>query len=96
MDEDENNKIIIHVQTPLHSDMSSYVLFYGGILLIILIILFIFIVILSSNSEPVPEPKPSSVYTNRYYNSSLDEDSMSFASFKSIKSGGKKIKRMFF
>jgi hypothetical protein len=78
MNRDEiNNKY----QQPLYSDSLSYVMFYGFIILIILNIIFIMGVILSNY-----ESKPKSLYTNRFYNSSLDQESMSYTpSLKTIK-----------
>jgi hypothetical protein len=82
MNRDERNEINIRYHQPLYSDSLSHVIFYGFIILVIAIILFIFGIIISNN-EPTP-PKP--YYTNRYYNSSLDQNSMSYTpSLKTIK-----------
>jgi hypothetical protein len=88
--DDDNNKNYFRFQQPLQSDITSYVIFYGSISVIIFIIIFIFLVIFSSDDSQQPQQK--SVYSNRYYNSSLDDNSMTFSSFKTIKGGVKKIK----
>jgi hypothetical protein len=81
MDYDERNNINIRYHQPLHSDLLSHVIFYGFIILVVAIIFFIFGIIIS-NHEPTQTP----TYTNRYYNSSLDHNSMSYTpSLKTIK-----------
>jgi len=88
---DDDNKKYYRFEQPLQSNITSYVLFFGSISVIIIIIIFIFLVIFSGDDSQ-PQLPTKSVYSNRYYNSSLDDNSMSFSSFKTIKGGVKKIK----
>jgi hypothetical protein len=81
MNHNEKNNINIQYHEPLYSDLLSYVIFYGFIIFIIINLMFIIGVIFATyKSKPVPS------YTNKYLDSSLDENSMSFASsLKTIK-----------
>ena len=90
--DDDNNKNYFRFQQPLQSNITSYVIFYGSISVIIFIIIFIFLVIFSSDYSQQQTQSIKSVYSNRYYNSSLDDNLMTFSSFKTIKGGVKKIK----
>ena len=89
---DDDNKKYYRFEQPLQSDLTSNVIFYGSISVIIFIIIFIFLVIFSSDDSPQQTQSIKSIYSNRHYNSSLDDHSMSFSSFKTIKGGVKKIK----